>query len=84
MLVNEYKPELNSSVLMTKFNMMYVLLYFEVFIERERDIRHKIYLSARDTLETLLPTGEASFIYIHVDRNNMRSRYCWQEWFFLV
>ena len=30
---------LNSSVFVTKFNMMYVLLYFEVFNKRGNDIR---------------------------------------------
>ena len=36
-----FKKTLNSSVFMTKFNMMYVLLHFEVFKERGMISRHE-------------------------------------------
>ncbi len=37
----------NSSVFMTKFNMMYVLFYIQVFIKRGNDIRNKLFGSPR-------------------------------------
>ena len=38
---------LNSSVFMTKFNLVYVLLHFEVFKERGNDIRYELFGSPR-------------------------------------
>ena len=48
-IVYPFFKTLNSSVFMTKFNMMYVLLHFEVLIEREMtfDISNLVFGSPR-------------------------------------